>query len=166
MRDLYNAENQLLKAIPKMAKAATSEDLRNAFLEHLEQTKEQVTRLEQIFEALGEPARGKTCKAMKGLIEEGKDVIEAEGSDEVRDAALIAAAQRVEHYEMASYGCLNSWAQLLGEEDAAALFEETLNEEKATDEKLTQVAESAINPEEKEEEEPEHAGRSSASRRR
>ena len=147
LKDLYNAENQLLKALPKMAKAATSPELQAAFEEHLEQTKGQVERLESIFEELGVSPKGKKCKAMEGLVEEGSEVIDATGDDSVRDAALIAAAQRVEHYEIAGYGCARTFAQLLGFDDAVQLLQQTLEEESETDEKLTQLAETVINVE-------------------
>jgi ferritin-like metal-binding protein YciE len=140
LRDLYSAENQLTKALPKMAKAATSEELRAGFEEHLEQTKGHVERLDQIFKELGEKPGGKKCKGMEGLIEEGKEMIE-EQEGETLDAGLISAAQRVEHYEIAAYGCVRTYANLLGEEDAAELLEETLKEEKETDQKLTTLAE-------------------------
>ncbi len=142
LRDIYNAENQMIKALPKMAKAATSEDLRAGFEEHLAQTKEHAQRLEQIFSALGEKPSGKKCKGMEGLIEEGKEMMEeAELEGEALDAGLISAAQRVEHYEIAAYGCVRTYAKILGEEEAASLLEETLEEEKETDQKLTELAE-------------------------
>ena len=142
LRDIYSAENQLTKALPKMAKAANSEELRSGFEEHLEQTRGHVKRLEQIFEALGEKPTGKKCKGMEGLIDEGKEMIEEEELEgEALDAGLISAAQRVEHYEIAAYGCVRTYANLLGESDAVDLLEETLNEEKETDEKLTKLAE-------------------------
>jgi ferritin-like metal-binding protein YciE len=141
LKDLYNAENQLLKALPKMAKAASSDELRQGFEEHLEQTKGQVQRLEQIFQKLGESPKGKKCKGMEGLIEEGSEVIEEDFDGAVKDAALIGAAQRVEHYEIAGYGTVRSIAETLGEDDHVSLLEETLEEEKETDEKLTQLAE-------------------------
>lgn len=147
LKDLYSAENQLLKALPKMAKAATAPELKAAFTEHLEVTRKQVERLDQIFEGLGVSPKGKKCKAMEGLVEEGKEVMEEEGEDEVIDAALIAAAQRVEHYEMAGYGCVRTFANLLGYEDAAALLQETLDEEGEADKKLTELAETVINVE-------------------
>jgi ferritin-like metal-binding protein YciE len=147
LRDLYSAENQILKALPKMAKAATSDELRSAFEEHLEQTRVHVERLDQIFERLGARAKGKKCKAMEGLIEEGKEVMKEAEDPMVLDAALIGAAQRVEHYEIAGYGCARTYARLLGEEEAADLLQETLNEEGETDEKLTEIAESTINVE-------------------
>jgi ferritin-like metal-binding protein YciE len=142
LRDIYNAENQLTKALPKMAKAATSDELRSGFEEHLEQTRGHVQRLEQIFESLGEKPTGKKCKGMEGLIEEGKEMMEeGELEGEALDAGLISAAQRVEHYEIAAYGCVRTYANLLGESDASELLEETLDEEKETDQKLTQLAE-------------------------
>jgi ferritin-like metal-binding protein YciE len=142
LRDLYNAENQLTKALPKMAKAAAANELRTGFQEHLEQTKGHVTRLEQIFERLGEKATGKKCKGMQGLIAEGSEIIqEGEFEGEVLDAALISAAQRVEHYEIAGYGSVRTYANLLGEDKAAQLLGETLEEEKETDQKLTKLAE-------------------------
>ena len=141
LKDLYNAENQLLKALPKMAKAASSDELRQGFEEHLEQTKGQVQRLEQIFQKLEESPKGKKCKGMEGLIEEGSEVIEEDFEGAVKDAALIGAAQRVEHYEIAGYGTVRSMAQTLGEDDHVSLLEQTLEEEKETDEKLTGLAE-------------------------
>jgi ferritin-like metal-binding protein YciE len=141
LRDIYNAENQLIKALPKMAKAANSEDLRAGFEEHLEQTKGHAQRLEQIFSALGEKPSGKKCKGMEGLIEEGKEMMEEDLEDEALDAGLISAAQRVEHYEIAAYGSVRTFAKILGEEEAASLLEQTLEEEKETDEKLTELAE-------------------------
>jgi ferritin-like metal-binding protein YciE len=140
LKDLYSAENQLVKAIPKMAKAATSEDLRAGFEEHLEQTKEHVARLERIFKALGESPKGKTCKGMQGLISEGSEMIEEDPEPEMLDAGLISAAQRVEHYEMAGYGCVATYAELLGENEAAQLLRTTLEEERETDEKLTELS--------------------------
>jgi ferritin-like metal-binding protein YciE len=150
LKDLYSAENQILKALPKMAKAAASEDLRAAFEEHLEQTKVHVERLEQIFEGLEESPKGKRCKGMEGLIEEGKELLEEEAEPDVLDAGLISAAQRVEHYEMAGYGCVRTYARLLGEEEVAELLQQTLDEEGETDKKLTELAE-AINLEAAEE---------------
>jgi ferritin-like metal-binding protein YciE len=142
LRDIYSAENQLTKALPKMAKAATSDDLRTGFEEHLEQTRGHIQRLEQIFTKMGEKPTGKKCKGMEGLIEEGKEMIEREELDgEVLDAGLISAAQRVEHYEIAAYGCVHNYANLLGEEEAADLLDATLEEEKETDQKLTKLAE-------------------------
>ena len=147
LKDLYNAENQLLKALPRMAKKASSADLKAAFEEHLGQTEGQVNRLEKIFKALGEKPTGKTCKAMKGLVEEGKEIIDEDGDESVLDAALIGAAQKVEHYEIASYGTARTFASLLGEDDAVAALQKTLDEEAATDKKLTALAESLVNPE-------------------
>ena len=140
LRDIYNAEKQLTKALPKMAKATTTEDLRNGFTEHLEQTRGHVERLEQIFEALGQRASGKRCVAMEGLVEEGSEIMEDDFEGEVLDAALIAAAQRVEHYEIAAYGTLCAFADLLGESQHALLLRQTLDEEKATDERLTELS--------------------------
>src|SRR6202022_3587954 len=128
LKDLYNAESQLVKALPKMAKAASSDELRRGFEDHLEQTKNHVQRLEKIFQALGESPKGKKCKGMEGLIEEGEEMIkEGPGAEEL-DAGLIAAAQRVEHYEIAGYGCGRTYANLLDEREAVSLLEETLNE--------------------------------------
>ena len=141
LKDLYNAENQLVKALPKMARAASSDELRRGFEEHLEQTKGHVQRLEKIFQALGESPKGKKCKGMEGLIEEGSEVMEENYEGSVLDAALIGAAQRVEHYEIAGYGTVRSMAETLGESNHVSLLEETLEEEKATDEKLTELAE-------------------------
>jgi ferritin-like metal-binding protein YciE len=141
LRDLYDAENQLIKALPKMAKGANSEELRQGFEEHLEQTKGHAQRIEQIFEQLGEKAKGKKCKAMEGLVKEGSETLEEDMNEAVKDAALIAAAQRVEHYEIAGYGTARTFANLLGEREAASLLEQTLEEEKETDAKLTELAE-------------------------
>ena len=145
LRDLYSAENQLVKALPKMAKAASSEDLKAGFEEHLEQTEGHVERLEKIFEALDKSPKGKKCKAMEGLVEEGSEVIEEEMTPEVKDAALIAAGQRVEHYEMAGYGTVRTYAELLGYSDAAELLQSTLDEEGNTNKKLTKLAKK-LNP--------------------
>jgi ferritin-like metal-binding protein YciE len=142
LKDLYSAESQLVKALPKMAKAATSEELQTGFTEHLEQTKEHVERLEEIFKALGESPKGKKCKGMEGLIKEGAEMIEEEPAPEELDAGLISAAQRVEHYEIAGYGCVSTYAKLLGEDAAVSLLRQTLEEEKETDEKLTELSES------------------------
>lgn len=146
IRDLYDAEKQLTKALPKMAKAAEADDLRDAFEAHLEQTRGHVDRLHEIFELVDEPARSKKCKGMEGLIAEGKEVIEEALPDAVGDAALIGAAQRVEHYEIAAYGTAKAHAQLLGQGDAVNLLDQTLEEERETDEKLTDLA-SRLNPE-------------------
>ncbi len=140
LKDIFSAENQLTKALPKMAKAASSEELREGFEEHLEQTKGQIQRLEQVFEMLEEPPTGKKCVGMEGLIKEGAEVIGEDFEDEVMDSALIAAAQRVEHYEIAAYGTVAAYADVLGETEQASLLRETLQEEKDTDEKLTELA--------------------------
>ena len=145
LKDLYSAENQLVKALPKLAKKATSESLAEAFTEHLEETELQVERLNSIAKLLGVTISGKKCKAMEGLIEEGQEVIDEDADPDVKDAALIAAAQRVEHYEIAGYGSARTFAQLLGLSDAAALLDQTLQEEKHADKKLTSLAEGMIN---------------------
>jgi ferritin-like metal-binding protein YciE len=145
LHDLFSAEKQILKALPKMAKAASAPQLQQAFRTHLEQTKTHVERLETVFERLGVSSRGKTCKAMKGLLEEGEDLLKEDAGPEILDAGMIAAAQRVEHYEMAGYGTVRTYAQLLDEGEAARLLQETLDEEGETDKKLTQLAESLIN---------------------
>jgi ferritin-like metal-binding protein YciE len=160
LRDLYNAENQLVKAIPKMASAAKSEKLEAAFEEHLEQTKNHVSRLEKIFERLNLNPKGKRCKAMEGLVEEGKEIIDARPEANILNAALIAAAQRVEHYEIAGYGCARAFANLVGDSEAAQLLSETLKEEKETDEKLTELATSEINEEAAQTAEPAMAAQS------
>jgi len=140
LKDIYNAENQLVKALPKMAKAATSDDLRTGFEEHLEQTRGHVQRLEQIFKALGEKPTGKKCKGMEGLVAEGQEMMDEDFEDDLMDAALISAAQRVEHYEIAAYGTVRTYAELLGENQAVTLLEQTLEEEKETDQKLSDLA--------------------------
>jgi ferritin-like metal-binding protein YciE len=147
LRDLYNAENQLLKALPKMAEGASSEELKDGFDKHLEQTKGHVRRLEQIFEALGENPKGKTCQAMKGIIEEESEILEEDGEESVLDAGIIVAAQKVEHYEMAGYGSVRTFAHLLGQNKAAELLQTTLDEESETNEILNKLAESVVNPE-------------------
>ena len=147
LRDIYNAENQLLKALPKMAKGASSPDLKNAFETHLRQTESHVERLEQIFADLDESPKGKTCRAMKGLIEEGSEILKEDGEESVLDAGIIVAAQKVEHYEMAAYGSARTFARLLGQEKAAELLQSTLDEESETNESLSQLAESMVNPE-------------------
>jgi ferritin-like metal-binding protein YciE len=147
LRDTYDAEKQLTKALPKLAKAATSPDLRAAFETHLEETRGHVDRLEQVFESLDEKVRGKHCEGIAGIIEEGKTIMEEDFDDATRDACLIAAGQRAEHYEMAAYGTLVAWAQGMGHSEAARLLQETLDEEKAADKKLTSLAESGINQE-------------------
>lgn len=145
LRDIYHAEKQLTKALPKMAKAASSEKLKEAFESHLEETKGQIERLEQIFDELDLRKRGKPCEAMEGLIEEGKEIMEETKSPEVLDAALIVAAQKVEHYEISSYGSLRALAEALGHTNAAKLLQETLKEESAADEKLNKLATGEIN---------------------
>ena len=147
LKDLYDAEHQITDALPKMAKAATNEDLAAAFESHLAETEEQVTRLESIFETLEISPRGPKCKAMEGLLEEGKEVLEEDMEDDVRDAALICSAQRVEHYEIAGYGCARTFAARLGHDRVAKLLQQTLDEEAAADEKLTHIAESQVNEE-------------------
>jgi ferritin-like metal-binding protein YciE len=147
LRDMYDAEKQLTKALPKLAKAASSEDLRTAFESHLEETRAHVDRLEQVFEGLGESARGKHCEGIAGIIEEGKTIMDEDFDDATMDASLIAAGQRAEHYEMAAYGTLIAWARGMGHMEAAQLLQETLDEEKAADEKLTSLAEGGINQE-------------------
>jgi ferritin-like metal-binding protein YciE len=146
LRDIYSAETQLVKALPKMAKAATSQELRSGFEEHLEQTRGQLSRLEQIFEDLDEKPSGKKCAGMEGLVKEGGEMIKNEFEGEVKDAGLIGAAQRVEHYEIAAYGTVRAFAELLGDRNAVDLLSQTLEEEKETDKKLTQLA-SEINVE-------------------
>jgi ferritin-like metal-binding protein YciE len=145
MQDLYSAEKQLTKALPKMAKAAQSPELKAAFEEHLRETEGHVDRLERAFEILGEKAKAKTCKGMEGLIKEGKEVIDEEAESSVHDAALIAAAQKVEHYEIGGYGTIATFAKLLGQSEVESLLKETLDEEKAADEKLTRIAMRGIN---------------------
>ena len=145
LRDTYDAEKQVTKALPKMAKVARSPELRAAFEAHLEETREQIRRLEEVFAGLGEKVRGKHCDGVAGIIEEGKAIMEEDFDDATMDACLIAAAQRVEHYEMAAYGTLAAWARVMGHAQAAALLEQTLGEEKATDEKLSTLAEDGIN---------------------
>jgi len=147
LRDLYSAEKQLIRALPKMAKAANSEALREALQEHLEVTKEQAARLEQIFDQLGISSRGPKCEAMEGLIAEGEELLEQEGAPAVMDAGIISAAQRVEHYEMAGYGSARTFARLLGHDEMAETLQKTLDEEGDANEKLTELAESEINVE-------------------
>jgi ferritin-like metal-binding protein YciE len=142
LRDIYDAENQLVKALPKMAEAATSDELRSGFEEHLEQTRGHLQRLDQIFADIGEKSTGKKCKAMQGLVSEGKEAIEDDFEGDVKDAELISAAQRVEHYEIAAYGTVRTYAEILGEQNAVKLLDKTLGEEKETDEKLTELAQS------------------------
>jgi ferritin-like metal-binding protein YciE len=147
LRDLYSAENQLLKALPKMAKGASSPELKDAFEKHLEQTKGHVERLEELFKQLDESPKGKTCHGMKGLIEEGSEILKEDRQDSVLDAGLIVAAQKVEHYEIASYGSVRTFANLLGKGEAARLLQSTLDEESETNEILNRLAESIVNPE-------------------
>ena len=147
LRDVYSAEQQLVKALPKMAKGASSDELKQAIEDHLEETETHVERLEEIFKTLDEDAKGKTCHAMKGLIEEGSEILQEKGEESVIDAGIIAAAQKVEHYEIATYGTLRSWAELLGEDEAADLLQQTLDEERETDKRLTELAEEIVNPE-------------------
>lgn len=147
LKDIYNAEQQILKALPRMAKKASAPELRKAFEQHLKQTEAQVQRLERVFAKMNQKAKGKTCKGMQGLIEEGKEMMSEDISDDVLDAALIAAAQKVEHYEIAAYGTLRTYAELLGMDDAAKLLQQTLDEEGQTDKKLTELAEQLVNPE-------------------
>jgi ferritin-like metal-binding protein YciE len=145
LKDVLNAEKQLVQALPRMARAATSPELQSAFTTHHKETQGQVRRLEQVFKELGQTPRGKQCKGMAGLIEEGKEIMEEEGEGAVIDAALISAAQRVEHYEIAAYGCLVTYAQLLGLGKSVQLLKQNLAEEEATDKALSQLAESGIN---------------------
>jgi ferritin-like metal-binding protein YciE len=171
LKDLYSAETQLVKALPKMAKKANAPELKQAFQSHLEETKGHVQRLEQIFEELEEKPTGKTCKGMKGLIEEGEEMMSEEGQESVLDAAIISAAQKVEHYEMAGYGTARTFATILGEDDAAELLQETLDEEGEADKKLTTIAEEDINFEaaqqgEGEEEAPRRGGMKKVATRR
>jgi ferritin-like metal-binding protein YciE len=147
IEDLYDAENRLVKALPKMAEAATSQPLRHAFESHLEETRGHVRRLETIFRQLGKDPKSQTCEAMKGLIEEGEDIIDDVDNLALRDAGLIAAANRVEHYEIAGYGSAKSFAEKLGQQQAVSLLEQTLQEEKEADKKLTSIAESSVNDE-------------------
>jgi ferritin-like metal-binding protein YciE len=141
LRDLYSSEQQLIKAIPKMAKAANSDELRKGFEEHLEQTRGHATRLEQILTGLGEPVKGKKCKGMAGIVAEGGEMMSEDFEGALMDAALISAAQRVEHYEIAAYGAVHAYATLMGESEAASLLQQTLDEEKETDQKLTELSE-------------------------
>ncbi len=145
IQDLYDAEQRLTKALPKMADAATNKPLKSGFQEHLRQTEQHVARLEKVFSIMGMSPKSETCEAMKGLIAEGEEAIKAGGDPNVRDAALIAAAQRVEHYEIAGYGTVRTLAQHLGQEEAAHILQQTLDEEAACDKKLTEIAESLVN---------------------
>jgi len=172
LRDTYDAERQLTKALPKLAKAATNPKLRKAFEMHLDETKGQIERLEQVFASLDEKVRAKHCDGIAGIVDEGKAIMEEDFDEATMDACLIAAGQRAEHYEMAAYGTLVAWARAMGHDEAANLLQETLDEEKATDEKLSEIAEAGINqaaasaahPGEEEEEE-EMASAGSGSRR-
>jgi len=145
LADVYNAEQQLTKALPKMAKAAKNEELREAFQQHLEETENHISRLDQVFESLGESMKRKKCKGMEGLVEEGEEIISEQKNTNALDAGLIISAQKVEHYEIAAYGSLCSWAEQMGHDDAVELLKETLEEEKTTDEKLTEIAENIAN---------------------
>jgi ferritin-like metal-binding protein YciE len=173
VRDTYDAERQLTKALPKMAKAATSPELRAAFTNHLEETRGQITRLERVFDLLGENVRGKHCAGIAGIIEEGRDIMEEDMDDATMDAALIAAGNRAEHYEMAAYGTLVAWARELGHTEVAALLEETLTEEKNADKQLTALGEQSVNAdaaagggdEEDEDDEPARGSRGAMSTR-
>jgi ferritin-like metal-binding protein YciE len=158
LRDMYDAEKQLTKALPKLAKAASNPQLQEAFETHLEETQAQISRLEQVFQSLDEKVRGKHCDGMTGIIEEGKAILEEDFDETTLDACLIAAAQRAEHYEMAAYGTLVAWAQAMGHTEAAELLQETLDEEKAADEKLTSLAEGGINQSAADEAHPEEEG--------
>ena len=151
IKDMYDAEKQLTKALPKLAKTASNEDLRDALEQHLGETERHVERIEQVFEQLGMPARGKRCEGMKHLIDEGNEMISDAEEDGTRDAVMIASVQKTEHYEIASYGTLRTWANMLGKNEIAALLEETLEEEKEADRKLTAIAESFVNEEAAEE---------------
>jgi ferritin-like metal-binding protein YciE len=147
LKDIYFAEKQILKALPKMAKAATSDKLRAAFEKHHDETEGQIERLEQVFELLDKPAKGKTCDAILGLLDEGKEVMDEYRGTEALDAGLLAAAQAVEHYEMARYGTMKAWAVKLGMKDAVKLIDETLQQERKTDKDLTALAEAGVNSE-------------------
>jgi ferritin-like metal-binding protein YciE len=175
LKDAYDAEKQLVKALPKIAKAATSTELRQAFVDHLEETQGHVQKLEQVFQTLDEKAKGKHCDGMAGILEEGKSVMEEDFEGSTLDACLIASAQRVEHYEMAAYGTLVAWSKAMGHNEATDLLQEILDEEKAADEKLTAIAESGVNEqaaqgvegedeEEEEKPEPRRAAAASISR--
>ena len=145
LKDLYSAEKQILKALPKMVKAASNAQLKAGFEGHLEETKEHAVRLEKLLTGHGQTTRGPKCKGMEGMLKEGEEMIEEEADEEVRDAGLIAAAQRVEHYEMAGYGCARTYAEILGDKEGAKVLQQTLSEESATDLALTKLAKSAIN---------------------
>jgi ferritin-like metal-binding protein YciE len=164
LKDLYDAEKQLTKALPKLAKKASSPDLKEAFEEHLRQTEQHIERLNDVFAQLDLPARGKKCMGMKNLIKEGEEMMSDAEDDATRDAVMIAAAQKVEHYEIASYGTVRTWANLLGETEAAALLQNVLDDEKETDRKLTSIAERSVNPDAAGEDEEESGGKIPASR--
>jgi ferritin-like metal-binding protein YciE len=172
LKDLYSAERQLVQALPRMSKNATSDELRTALDSHLAETEEQVTRLETILESFGESPRGQKCHGMEGLIEEGKNLLKEDADPEVLDAGIIVAAQKVEHYEIASYGAVCEYARMMGHTEAVQLLEQTLEEEKNADRKLNELAEGGINAlaerdsSEKGEEEEEEEGRESPTRRR
>jgi len=155
LADIYDAEKQLIKALPKMAEQAHAPELQSAFEDHLEQTQEHVRRLEEVFEVFEQKPKGKKCEAMAGLVEEAQTLMKEEATPPVMDAALIAAAQKIEHYEIATYGCLRTWAELLGKDEAIDLLEETLNEEKDVDESLTDIATNINDEANEEEDEPE-----------
>ena len=165
LKDLYSAENQLIKALPKMAKGATSEQLRQAITDHLEETRGQAERLQKIGEMLGLKLTGKKCQAMEGLIEEGKEVLETEGADPIIDLAIIAAAQRVEHYEISAYGSAKAIAEQLGHREAVELLQQTLQEESSADEKLTQIAAQDLYPEAKQDGGEEEQGNGQANKK-
>ena len=158
LRDVYDAEKQLIKALPKMARAAHSEELRGLLETHLEETRGQVERLEEVFASIEEKPRGKHCEGIAGIIEEGKSILEEDFDEPTLDASIIAAGQRAEHYEMAAYGTLAAWARAMGHDDAAELLEQTLEEEKAADEKLSALAEGGLNREAAQLAHPELAG--------
>ena len=167
LKDLYDAENQLIKALPKMIDAASSEELQNALTEHLEITREQAKRIEQIFQNMGEKLKAEKCKGMEGVIKEGADIVSEDMDEDVKDAAIISAAQRVEHYEMAGYGTVRTWANLLGENEAEELLQQTLDEEKEADEKLSELAEQInVQAESGEGEDEEREVRASSQQRR
>ncbi|MDQ6808541.1 MAG: ferritin-like domain-containing protein [Verrucomicrobiota bacterium] len=166
LKDIYSAEKQLLRALPKMAKKATSSELKTALQEHLEVTRNQVERLESVFQELGKSPKAKTCAAMKGLIEEATEMMEEDAEDAVMDAAIIGCAQKVEHYEIATYGTLRTWATQVGEETAAELLEQTLKEEEEADQRLTGIAESGVNQEADEEEAPARGAKKKSTSRR
>lgn len=145
IKDLYSAEHQILKALPKMIKEASSPELRQALQQHLDRTKRHVQRLDQVFQEMGEPARGVRCRGMEGIIDEGAEMLRERAEDAVKDAGIIAAAQRVEHYEMAAYGTVRTYARTLGHNEAVPLLEQTLHEEKEADRRLSEIAEDAVN---------------------